>query len=119
MTRVAISRTALGAAGLNLTDATYTTLSTGAGNGVEVPYREGDVLILRNDTAGAAVYTVKVVQPSAYSGQGLTIPDETFSVAAAKSWAIALETIYKQTDGDVYVDCDVAGKVLMLGAGDT
>lgn len=119
MARTPITRTALAAAGLNLTDATFATLATGASNGIEVPFREGDVLILKNGTGGAAVFTVKIRQPSQYSNLGITIPDETFSVANGKTYLVPLAQVFKQTDGDVYVDCDVAGDVIMLGAGDT
>lgn len=119
MARTPIDRTALPAASLNLTDATFATLSTGAGNGIEVPFRPGDVLVLKNDSGGAAVFTVKVRQPAEFTAIGVTVPDETFSVANNKTHLVPLTTVFKQTDSDVYVDCDVAGKVLMLAAGDT
>ena len=114
MARTTIARTTLPVGGLNLTDATFSTLATGAGNGIEVPFRPGDVLILKNDTGGASVFTVKVRQPQSYSDLSLTVPDKTFSVADAKTHVIPLATVFKQTDGDLYVDCDVAGKVLQL-----
>lgn len=114
MARTTISRTTLPAAGLNLTDATFSTLATGAGNGIEVPFRLGDVLVLKNDTGGAAVFTVKVKQPADFVAQSITVPDKTFSVANNKTYMIPLATVFKQTDSDLYVDCDVAGKVLQL-----
>jgi len=114
MARTPISRTTLSAAGLNLTDASFSTLSTGAGNGIEVPYREGDVLILKNDTGGAAVFTVKVRQPQAFTNLGITVPDETLTVANGKTYIVPLSPVFKQTDGDIYVDCGVAGKVICL-----
>ena len=119
MARTTITRTALPAASLNITDATFATLATGAGNGIEVPFREGDVLFLKNTTGGAATFTVKVRQPGQYTTLGITVPDESFTVAAGKTHLVPLAQVFKQTDGDVYVDCDVAGSVLMLAAGDT
>lgn len=113
MARTAIDRTAVPVTGLNLTDATFATLATGAGNGVEIPYREADVIVLRNDTGGSAVYTIKVRQPSQYSGQGITVPDKTVTVATGKIWLYLTDPIFKQTDSDLYIDCDVAGKVLV------
>lgn len=114
MARTTIARTALTAAGLNLTDATFATLATGANNGIEVPYREGDVLVLKNGTGGAAVFTVKVRQPADFAAIGVTVPDESFSIAAGKTWIVPLASVFKQTDSDIYVDCDVAGAVLLL-----
>lgn len=114
MPRTTISRTALPVAGLNLTDATFQTLSTGAGNGIEVPYRAGDVLILKNDTGGAATFTVKVRQPQEFAALSVTVPDKTFSVADGKTYIVPLATVFRQADSDIYVDCDVAGEVLCL-----
>jgi hypothetical protein len=114
MPRTTISRTALPATGLNLTDATFSTLTLGAGNGIEVPFREGDVLVLKNGTGGAAVFTVKVRQPQDFTRLGITVPDESFSVAASKTFIVPIAQVFKQTDGDIYVDCDVAGAVICL-----
>ncbi len=114
MARTPISRTAVADTGLNLTDATYATLATGAGNGVEVPYREADLLVLKNATGGAAVFTLKVKQPPQFSGQSITVPDKTVTVATGKTWVYPTATIFRQTDGDIYIDCDVAGAVLAL-----
>lgn len=114
MARTPITRTAVPDTGLNLTDASFSTLSTGATNGVEIPYREADLIVLKNDTGGAAVFTLKVKQPAQYSGQSITVPDKTVSVATGKTHVYPTATIFKQTDGDIYIDCDVAGKVLAL-----
>lgn len=114
MARATITRTAVPDTGLNLTDASYATLATGAGNGVEVPYREADLLVLKNATGGAAVFTLKVKQPAQYSGQSITVPDKTVTVATGKTWVYPTATIFRQTDGDIYIDCDVAGNVLAL-----
>jgi hypothetical protein len=118
MARTTIARTALPATGLNLTDATYATLGVGANNGVEVPYRAGDLVVLRNDTGGASTFTIKAAQPRVYADVALTVPDMSVAVAAAKSHVIELGSIFKQADGDIYIDCSVAGKVLVLALGD-
>jgi hypothetical protein len=114
MTRVAIARTALPATGLNITDAAYQTMTGGANNGVTIPTIPGDVVILRNDTAGVATYTVKTAQPAGFSAQGITATDATVIVAAAKQWIYEPTALQKQADGMVYVDCDVAGKIVCL-----
>lgn len=114
MARTAISVVPITAGGYNLTDsAGFSTLATGADNGVTFTFDPTDVLILKNDTGGAAVFTIKVPTPGDYSGI-TTVADETVSVATAKTWVYQLTKVFKQDDGKVYVDCDVAGKVLVL-----
>jgi hypothetical protein len=101
--------------GYNLTDsADFATLGVGSGNGITVTFDPDDILILKNDTGGSAVFTLKVPGETKYSDKGITVPDETVTVANGKSWVYQLTGIYKQSDGKVYIDCDVAGKVLVL-----
>lgn len=114
MARTPISRTSIPVTGLNLTDATFATLGTGANNGVEVPYNKNDLLVLRNDTVGAAAYTLKVATPTKFSERSSTVGDVTVTVAAGKIWLYPVGNIFRQSDGDIYVDCDVAGKVAVL-----
>lgn len=114
MARAAITRTAFAATGFNITDATFTTMATGANNGVNAPSQQGDIIILRNDTAGPATYTIKTPQPSGYTSQGITASDVTVVVVAAKIWVYEPTTLQRQADGNIYVDCDVAGKILLL-----
>jgi hypothetical protein len=114
MARSAITRTAFPLAGFNITDATYTTMATGANNGVTAPSQQGDVLILRNDTGGAAAYTIKTPQATGYAAQGITVSDVVVTVAAAKIWVYEPTTLQRQADNQIYVDCDVAGKILLL-----
>lgn len=118
MARTAITPVAIPDAGYNLTDsAGFTALSTGAGNGVEIPLdyvRQRVRLVLKNTTGGAAVYTIKVPAPAEYSAKAATIQDVTVTVAAGKTWLYELTGIFKQSDDAVYVDCDVAGSVLPI-----
>lgn len=114
MARAAITRTPFPLTGFNITDATFTTMATGANNGVNAPLLAGDILLLRNDTAGAATYTIKTPQPSGYSAQGITASDVTVVVAAAKIWVYEPVNLQRQADTFIYVDCDVAGKILLL-----
>lgn len=119
MARAALTRTVLPATGLNLTDATFATLGTGAGNGVEFNYRKGDLLVLKNDTGGAAVFTLVVPDPASLSAIGASVGDMSVSVATGKTWVVPVAAVLRQNDGDVYVDCDVAGKAMVLAAQDT
>lgn len=114
MSRVDITAQAVADAGLNITDMTMTTMSTGAGNGVMVPYDPTTKLLLRNSTGGAAVYTVKVPTPTSYSNFSITIPDRTISLATGKDMIVKLDPVFKQSDSKVYIDCDVAGKIAAI-----
>jgi hypothetical protein len=115
MARTAITPTDLTKTGYNLTDsAGFTALSAGAGNGITVIFDPQDILILKNDTGGIAVFTLKVPGETKYSDKSATVPDVTVTVASGKTWVYQLTNIFKQTDGKVHIDCDVAGKVLVL-----
>lgn len=115
MARATIVSVAISDNGYNLTDsAGFATLGTGAGNGVAFTYAAKDVVVLKNDTGGTAVFTLKVPSPAAYTLKGLTVPDESVSVANGKTYLYPLSSIFKQSDDSVYIDCDVAGKVLVL-----
>jgi hypothetical protein len=115
--RSALTKTvevALTSNGLNLTDATYVTMSTGAGNGVTFDHDGADLVVLRNDTGGNATYTIKVPAPASLTAVGATVGDITITVVTAKIHAMRLPTLFKQSDGKVYIDCDVAAKILVL-----
>lgn len=113
ITRTSVSRDE---SGYNLTDsADFDTLTAGAGNGIKWAAVLGtDLVVLKNDTAGAGVFTLKMVQAPAYSGFSVTIPDVTVSVAAGKTVLMRLSDIFKDSDGYVTIECDIAGKVLVL-----
>lgn len=115
MARTTITATAIPANGLNITDASYATLGAGAGNGVSFVYDGNNRIILKNDTGGAATFTIKVPTPTQYSDIGSTASDSTIAVANGKSVelkAVSL-SVARQSDGNIYIDCNVAGKVLV------
>lgn len=114
MARTNITAQVLGDSGLNITDATYSTLGAGANNGVTFDYDPSALVVLKNGTGGSAVYTFKVPTPSAYAAKSLTVPDVTVTLATGKSLIYPLSAIFKQSDEKVYVDCDVAGQLLVL-----
>ena len=113
MARAAIAATPIPATGLNITDATYATMGTGAGNGVSVSYDGNTRIVLKNDTGGAATFTVKIATPTSYSDIGVTFPDMSIAVANGKTWEFKPPAVWRQADGNVYIDCNVAGKVLV------
>jgi len=115
MARTPITATAVPDTGLNITDASFATLGAGASNGVTFPYDSNNRVILKNDTGGAATFTIKVPTPTIYSNVGVTVPDMTVSVANGKMYefkAVSLN-VGRQSDGSIYIDCNVAGKVLV------
>ena len=117
MARSELTITSLGAItanGTNLTDATFTTLSTGSGNGVYFDYDSNDLVVLKNDTGGAAVFTLVLVSPTSITDIGGSLTNPTVSVANGKTHVLRLTDALKQTDGDAYIDCYVAGKILVL-----
>lgn len=115
MTTTAITADSLPAIGYNLTDsADYTTMTSGAGNGVEFAYDPNAVIVLNNDSGAEAVYTFKTPTTDALSAKGITTPDAAVTVANGKIWLYKLASIFKQSDGDVIVECDQTAKILVL-----
>lgn len=86
--------------GLN---ATYSAFATGANNGRQVNPKA--LLHVKNGTAGPA--TLTVVTPGAPGGN--PIADKTVTVPATSDRFIDVsEDVYRQADGKVYIDSDVA-----------
>lgn len=118
MARSAVSGTDIPDTGYNLTDsADFDTLSTGAGNGVEIPFSTNTLIYLKNGTGNPATFTIKIPTPAKYVtlGAGETVLDMDVEVADGKTHVLRLKDVMKQSDGKVYIDCDVAGSVLVLG----
>lgn len=118
MPRVAHTKTSLGRdlTGVNLTDATFQTLTTGSGNGADFTALPTDIIILKNDTGGAAVYTFIARVPGEYTTFGVTVTNPTKSVATGKTLVIRAADVFKDSAGKVNIECDVAGKLLVLDA---
>ena len=115
MARSALNPVAIPATGYNLTDsADFAALSAGATNGKEIVYDAAGRIILKNTTGGAAVYTIKVPTPAQYSQIGITLSDMTITVAAGKTWEVKPHAAMRQADGKIYIDCDVAGSILVV-----
>lgn len=115
MTRETIAAVAVPVGGYNVTDSTdFETLATGAGNGVVFPHNNDYRIILKNDTGGAATFTIKIPTPQNLADLSLTVPDFTVSVANGKTYELKGLSQFRQQDGNVYIDCSAAGKVLVL-----
>lgn len=115
MATTVITATTLTATGYNLTDsADFTTMVAGAGNGVEFAYAANDIVVLKNDTAGSATYTIKTPSPSNFSGKGITVPDATVVIAAGKTYMYRASAIFQQSDGNVIIECSATAKIMVL-----
>lgn len=115
MARTALAAVSIPATGYNETDsADFVALSTGAGNGKEIIYDPAARIKLKNTTGGAAVYTVKIPTPAQFTALGITVSDMTITVGAAKTWELKPLAAMNQADGKIYIDCDVAGSLLVL-----
>ncbi len=114
MARTAKAATSIPDAGYNLTDsADFATLGVGANNGVTVGYNPAARLVLKNTTGGAATFTIKIPTPPQFAAIGITLSDMTRTVAAGKTWVLKPHAVMRQADGDIYIDCDVAGSILV------
>lgn len=111
-----ITPTAVPNAGYNLTDsADFTALAPGEGNGVQFSYDNDDLVLLKNETGGDAIYTLVVGEkPAGYATSAVVVTDPTITVEDGKTVALKLDTIFKQPSGKVLIDCDVAGEILIL-----
>lgn len=102
-------------AGYDLTgSADFTTLSTGSGNGVSYAWNSGDVLVLRNSTGGTATYTIKFGPFVSITGYGGSVTNMTRTVATTKDYFMRLDSQFADASGNVIIECDVAGKVLVI-----
>lgn len=111
---VAVTPTTITSNGTNVTDQSGTTMGTGSGNGLEVDPKQGDVLFLKEVTAGAAVVTLVSPAVSGLQTLGAVITDATINLAASKQHVIAIPSALIQADGKLYIDCDVAIEVIQL-----
>lgn len=101
--------------GYNLTDSSdFTTMATGADNGVEIPFSASTIIILKNASGVAADYTLKIPEPTGVADAGGGVTDSTISVADGKTHIIKPTSVMKQADGKIYIDCDQAADILVL-----
>lgn len=115
MARVPITAVAIPDTGYNLTDSgDFEVMVSGSNNGVTFAHNAVNRIVLRNPTGGALTYTFKVPTPAAYTAVGVTIDDAEVTVAAGDDWVLEPQSVTRQTDGNIYVDCSGAGEILVL-----
>ena len=115
MARVPITAVSIPDTGYDLTDSEdFETMVAGASNGVTFAQNAANRIILRNPTGGALTYTFKIPTPASYSAVGVTIPDATVTLAAGDDWVLEPQSVFRQSDGNIYCDCSGAGEILVL-----
>ena len=119
MTRSAVTKqtVARNLTGYNLASISFVATGVGAGNGRYWSHLQSDVVLLKNDTGGAAVFTIVFTAPSEYTRFGMTIASPTVTVADGKTVALRLGELLQDTSQQILLDCDVAGKVAVLACG--
>jgi hypothetical protein len=115
MARVATTIRALTKPGHNFTDdSNFETLATGTDNGRTIVQSACDLIFLKNDTGGAAVFTVKAQASDAETAAGIVPADNTISVATAKSYTLEPSAVLADANGLINIDCDVAAELLAV-----
>lgn len=110
-----ITKEAVGLDGYNLTDSDdFQATGLGDGNGVQFPHDSRILLVLKNDTGGAAEFTLKLKSFEGLAALSITPDDHTIEVADGKTHVVKLDDVFKNSDGNVVVECDVAGEVLAI-----
>jgi hypothetical protein len=112
ITKISVSQTA----GYNLTDsADFTTMTSGAGNGVVFPFDLKDLIVLKNDTGLSRTYTFLVGQiPTEYTTFSASVTDPTLAVADGKTVLIQPSSLFSNTSGNMTIECDGTSKILVL-----
>lgn len=113
MAAVTILPVTMTPSGYNLTDsAAFSTLVAGGGNGINCLVSAGTI-VLKNDSGGAAVFTIKTAPQAQLTALGLTTPNLTIAVANGKTYVLPLAS-QMLILSYITIECDVAGKVLIL-----
>lgn len=95
-------------------DITWTALVAGSNNGKYFSFNDSELLLLYNDTGGAATFTIPLTEPDDYSALNVTLNDKTISVDNTDHKISVVSSKYKDSDNYINVDCDVAGKIAVV-----
>ena len=101
-------------AGIVIEDVTLTTLTPGTDNGQYFSFADAEFFIMENSTGGAATFTIPLTEPDDYAERGITFDDKTFTVATGKHVVYPVDSRFKDSDGNINIDCDVAGKIAVV-----
>lgn len=113
----ATTPTAIASNGTNISDLSGTTMSTGSGNGVEITYKPGDIILLDNITGGNAIFTLVSPPSTQLTVLGASLTDATITVATTKKHIIPPLGQLDQGGSNrlkIFIDCDVAAKIALI-----
>lgn len=80
--------------------------ATGSGNGFQFPYANAKLVILHNDTGVSATVTLVSNQPDEYSDRGITIPNDSVTIADGETFHWVPNTIFRDSNKNVQVEAD-------------
>ena len=97
-----------------ITDNMTTLTATGAGNGFAIPYKDLHLVYINNASGGPAAVTIKMVAPTAFSDRGVSVSDETATIANGETFSWYPNSAFKNSDTNVVIESDVVVKVKAL-----
>lgn len=93
---------------------TWTTLTAGSNNGKYFSFNDAEMLLIYNDTGGAATFTIPLTESSDMSALSITYNDKTIALSTANHKVCVVSSKYKDGSNYVNIDCDVAGKIAVV-----
>ncbi len=116
MAAVVITTNAVSLLGTNLTDATFSTLVSGSGNGIKFLADSRSFIVLKNDSGGSLTFTLKLRSFAALALYSITPTDPTIVIAAGKSYLLKISDELQDSSGYVTIECSGAGKAALFQA---
>ena len=95
-------------------DISWTTLAAGSNNGRYFSFNDAEMLLIYNDTGGAATFTIPLTEGDDLDALNITFNDKTISCDNNDHQFCVVSSKYKDADNYINVDCDVAGKIAVV-----
>lgn len=95
-------------------DITWTALTAGSNNGRYFSFNDAEMLLIYNDTGGAASFTIPITESSDLSALNITYNDKTIALDNTDHKLCVVSSKYKDASNYIHVDCDVAGKIAVV-----
>lgn len=95
-------------------DISWTTLVAGSSNGRYFSFNDAEMLLIYNDTGGAATFTIPLTEGDDLDALNITFNDKTISLDDTDHKICVVSSKYKDADNYINVDCDVAGKIAVV-----
>jgi len=95
-------------------DISWTTLVAGSSNGRYFSFNDAEMLLIYNDTGGAATFTIPLTEGDDLDALNITFNDKTISCDNNDHQFCVVSSKYKDADNYINVDCNVAGKIAVV-----